>query len=123
MSPSKQVRWLKAFAVAAFATLAIPLPGRAADRVTGYFSPFKDFSVSVRDLEAFAKDGKINKIEPVQRNDAHRLIEECMLSANVACARFLKKYNLNIACHGRKFKVTPSLVEIRRFCYAVVTVF
>jgi predicted dienelactone hydrolase len=59
MSPSKQVRWLKAFAVAAFATLAIPLPGRAADRVTGYFPPFKDFSVSVRDLEAFAKDGKI----------------------------------------------------------------
>jgi len=42
----------------------------------------------------FAKDGKINKIEPVQRNDAHRLIEECMLSANVACARFLKKHKL-----------------------------
>ena len=59
MSPSKQVRWLKAFAVAAFAILAIPLPGRAADRVTGYFPPLKDFSVSVRDLEAFAKDGKI----------------------------------------------------------------
>lgn len=42
----------------------------------------------------FGKDGKINKIEPVQRNDAHRLIEECMLSANVACARFLKKHKL-----------------------------
>jgi predicted dienelactone hydrolase len=59
MSPSKQVRWLKAFTVAAFATLAIPVPGRAADRVTAYFPPFKDLSVSVRDLEAFAKDGKI----------------------------------------------------------------
>ncbi len=42
----------------------------------------------------FGKDGKISRIEPVQRNDAHRLIEECMLSANVACARFLKKYKL-----------------------------
>lgn len=59
MSSSKQVRWLKAFAIGAFATLTIPLPGRAAERVTGYFRPFKDFSVSVRDLEAFAKDGKI----------------------------------------------------------------
>ncbi len=59
MSSSKQVRWLKAFAVAAFATLVIPLPGRAADRITGYFPPFKDFSISVRDLEAFAQDGKI----------------------------------------------------------------
>jgi predicted dienelactone hydrolase len=59
MSSSKQVRWLRAFAVATFATLAIPLPGRAADRITGYFPPFKDFSISVRDLEAFAKDGQI----------------------------------------------------------------
>jgi ribonuclease R len=42
----------------------------------------------------FGKEGKISKIEPVQRNDAHRLIEECMLSANVACARFLKKHKL-----------------------------
>lgn len=42
----------------------------------------------------FGKDGKISRIEPVQRNDAHKLIEECMLSANVACARFLKKHKL-----------------------------
>lgn len=42
----------------------------------------------------FGKDGKISRIEPVQRNEAHRLIEECMLSANVACARFLKKHKL-----------------------------
>jgi ribonuclease R len=28
---------------------------------------------------------------PVVRNDAHRLIEECMLAANVAVARFLEK--------------------------------
>ena len=51
MSSSKQVRWLKALAVAVFATLAIPLPGRAADRITGYFPPFKDFSISVRVMD------------------------------------------------------------------------
>ncbi len=42
----------------------------------------------------FGKDGKISRIEPVTRNDAHKIIEECMLSANVACARFLKKHKL-----------------------------
>ncbi len=39
----------------------------------------------------FGTAGKISKIEPVMRNDAHRIIEECMLCANVATARFLKK--------------------------------
>lgn len=34
---------------------------------------------------------KIQQIVPVIRNDAHRLIEECMLAANVATARYLQK--------------------------------
>jgi ribonuclease R len=33
--------------------------------------------------------GKIEKILPRRRNDAHRLIEECMLTANVCAADFL----------------------------------
>lgn len=33
--------------------------------------------------------GKIEKIVPTVRNDAHRLIEECMLAANVCAANFL----------------------------------
>lgn len=37
----------------------------------------------------FDDTGKINNIVPVVRNDAHRLIEECMLSANVCAADFL----------------------------------
>ncbi len=37
------------------------------------------------------KDGEIDRIEVVPRNDAHRLIEECMIAANVQAARFLKK--------------------------------
>ncbi|KNH07833.1 3'-to-5' exoribonuclease RNase R [Candidatus Burkholderia brachyanthoides] len=35
--------------------------------------------------------GKIEQIVPRHRNDAHRLIEECMLSANVCVADFLKR--------------------------------
>ncbi|MEO5574422.1 MAG: VacB/RNase II family 3'-5' exoribonuclease, partial [Gammaproteobacteria bacterium] len=39
----------------------------------------------------FGKDRKIEQIVPVVRNDAHKLIEECMVLANVAAARFLLK--------------------------------
>jgi len=37
----------------------------------------------------FAADRKIKKIVPTQRNDAHKLIEEFMITANMAAARFL----------------------------------
>lgn len=35
--------------------------------------------------------GKIDKIVPRRRNDAHRIIEECMLAANVCAAEFLER--------------------------------
>ncbi len=37
----------------------------------------------------FGKGRKIEKIVPVQRNDAHKLIEEFMITANSAAARYL----------------------------------
>jgi ribonuclease R len=37
----------------------------------------------------FDEQRKIKKIIPIQRNDAHKLIEECMLAANVCAAKFL----------------------------------
>jgi ribonuclease R len=37
------------------------------------------------------KDGSIAAIRLVERNDAHRLIEECMIAANVQAAKFLRK--------------------------------
>ncbi len=40
------------------------------------------------------KDGEIDRIEVVPRNDAHRLIEECMIAANVEAAKFLKKHRI-----------------------------
>ena len=39
-------------------------------------------------------DGEIDRIEGVPRNDAHRLIEECMIAANVQAAKFLKKHRI-----------------------------
>lgn len=40
---------------------------------------------------AFDDNGKIERIEPYERNDAHRLIEECMLAANVCASEFLRE--------------------------------
>lgn len=42
----------------------------------------------------FGAGRKIKKLIPVKRNKAHRIIEECMLCANIAAARFLTKHNL-----------------------------
>jgi len=38
----------------------------------------------------FDERGKIARIEPYERNDAHRIIEECMLAANVCASEFLR---------------------------------
>jgi ribonuclease R len=43
---------------------------------------------------AFDEQGRIDALLPVQRNDAHKLIEECMILANVEAARFLLKNRL-----------------------------
>ncbi|MDX1368080.1 ribonuclease R [Pseudomonas sp.] len=42
----------------------------------------------------FGVDRKIAEIRPTQRNDAHKLIEECMLAANVATAAFMQKHEI-----------------------------
>jgi ribonuclease R len=39
----------------------------------------------------FNAQRKIDRIVPLVRNDAHKLIEECMIQANVAAAKFIEK--------------------------------
>ncbi|MEZ9230144.1 ribonuclease R [Vibrio amylolyticus] len=39
----------------------------------------------------FNSDRKIDRIEPVIRNDAHKIIEECMILANIASASLVEK--------------------------------
>ena len=36
--------------------------------------------------------GRIESIEPVVRNDAHKIIEECMILANIAAADFVERH-------------------------------
>ena len=42
----------------------------------------------------FDQQGKIAAFVEASRNDAHRLIEECMIAANVQAAKFLKKHKI-----------------------------
>ncbi len=61
----------------------------------------------------FNDSGKIERIVPVIRNDAHRLIEECMLAANVCTANFLNEQK-----HAVLYRVhegpTPEKLEVVR---------
>lgn len=58
----------------------------------------------------FGQNRKIEQIVPVVRNDAHMLIEECMIAANVCAARFLLRnkipalYRVHDAPDGEKLK-------------------
>ena len=42
----------------------------------------------------FDDKGKVAEVVPLQRHDAHKLIEECMLAANVAAARLLLRHKV-----------------------------
>jgi ribonuclease R len=44
-------------------------------------------------LFLFNSERKIESIVPLVRNDAHKIIEECMILANVATAKFIEKHN------------------------------
>ena len=63
----------------------------------------------------FDDERKIADIVPSERNDAHRMIEECMIAANVAAARFLKQHQIP-ALHRVHEGPKPEKVEdLRQF--------
>jgi ribonuclease R len=63
----------------------------------------------------FGADRKIEKIVPVQRNDAHKIIEECMIAANVCAARFLNRHKLPTLYRVHEGPQADRLVDLREF--------
>ena len=63
----------------------------------------------------FGEDRKITDIVPVHRNDAHKLIEECMLAANVSTAKFLAKHKLDGLFRVHKGPKPSKLENLRGF--------
>lgn len=63
----------------------------------------------------FGEGKKIEKIVPVVRNDAHRLIEECMLAANTAAALFLEKKKIPHLVRIHDGPPAEKLADLRSF--------
>jgi ribonuclease R len=63
----------------------------------------------------FDDEGKIERIVPVERNDAHRLIEECMLAANVCASDFLHAHQHRALYRVHEGPTAQRLATLRDF--------
>ena len=63
----------------------------------------------------FGSDRKIEKIVSTERNDAHRLIEEFMLMANVCAARYLLAAKIPALYRNHAGPTVDKLVDVRKF--------
>ena len=63
----------------------------------------------------FDDHGKIDRIEPYERNEAHKLIEECMLAANVCASEFLKEREQPSLYRVHEGPTPERLVKLRDF--------
>jgi len=63
----------------------------------------------------FGAERKIERIVPLVRNDAHKLIEECMIAANVASARFLVRHKMPTLFRVHGAPDAEKVEEVREF--------
>jgi ribonuclease R len=73
-----------------------------------------DFETQETEIEYDAQR-KIEAIRPTERNDAHKLIEECMIAANVASARFLMRNKMPILYRVHNGPRASRLEDLRTF--------
>ena len=64
---------------------------------------------------SFDEKGKITGVVPRERLETHKLIEECMLAANVAAARCLKKFKLPTLYRIHEGPSDERLTALRQF--------
>jgi ribonuclease R len=65
----------------------------------------------------FGKEKKIERIVPMERNDAHRLIEECMIAANVCAAKFLIEAEMPALFRVHEGPSEEKLTDLREFLF------
>ena len=70
---------------------------------------------SVEPKFSFDDKGKISGVVPHQRLEAHKLIEECMLAANVCCRSLLKKFKLPTLYRIHEGPSDERLAALRQF--------
>jgi ribonuclease R len=67
----------------------------------------------------FTEDKKVDRIVPVIRNDAHMLIEECMIAANVEAAKFLAKHKCPALHRNHPGPKPAKLENLRTFLFGL----
>jgi ribonuclease R len=67
----------------------------------------------------FNSKGEVIDIKPIKRNVAHKIIEECMLCANVATARFLEKNKLLSIYRVHEGPTPAKLIDLKAFLKSV----
>ena len=70
---------------------------------------------SIETMMLFNEHGKIDNIVPVHRNEAHRIIEECMLAANVCASAFLEKHKQPCLYRVHEGPTPEKLENLRNF--------
>lgn len=63
----------------------------------------------------FGPSRKIQQVVPLLRNDAHRLIEECMVAANICAARFLLKAETPALYRDHEPPSEDRIADLQRF--------
>lgn len=67
----------------------------------------------------FGAGRKIERIVPIERNDAHKLIEECMIAANIAAARHLAHEKMPLLYRVHAGPDADRLANLRTFLGAL----
>lgn len=63
----------------------------------------------------FNDQKKIDQIHPVERNEAHMLIEECMIAANISAARYIGKRKIPALYRSHEGPGADKLMDLRKF--------
>jgi len=67
----------------------------------------------------FGPDKKIESIQPRERNVAHKIIEECMIAANICAAQYLDKHEMPTLYRVHELPDTDKLTDLREFLKSV----
>ncbi|MGQ0750679.1 MAG: ribonuclease R [Betaproteobacteria bacterium] len=70
---------------------------------------------TIETMMIFDERGKIERIVPVKRNEAHRIIEECMLAANVCASDFLRQHDQAMLYRIHEGPTAEKLRALREF--------
>ncbi len=73
-----------------------------------------DFDTTETFFELGAQ-GRVLAIHPLVRNDAHRIIEECMLAANVAAAKLFERKKMPALYRIHEVPTEEKLTDLRKF--------